>query len=140
MCIENHNPVALKLSWFISMVGLYSFEILNRGILSNPSLPSSSTILFFLILHARDRISSLLDKDDISSKHQVNSLRWREYGNSCKKEFFRAVKTRHSKARITELAIPSGGQTSDPEEMLQTCHNFYKDLFTEPAPSPDDTQ
>jgi hypothetical protein len=38
------------------------------------------------------------------------------------------------------LAVPSGGQTLDPEEMLQTCHDFYKDLFTEPAPSPDDTQ
>jgi hypothetical protein len=62
-------------------------------------------------------------------------VRWRDIGNSCKKEFFRALKSRHSKARITELAAPHGAQTSDPEEVIQLCHDFYKDLFSEPAPS-----
>jgi hypothetical protein len=60
-------------------------------------------------------------------------VRWRESGNACNKEFFQAVKSRHSKARITELAFSQGGSSSDLVEMRQICHDFYCELFSEPT-------
>ena len=75
------------------------------------------------------------ESDKVNGQQIRSRVRWRNIGNSYKKEFFQALKSRHSKALITELAAPHGAQTSDPEEVIQLFHDFYKDIFYEPAPS-----
>jgi hypothetical protein len=62
-------------------------------------------------------------------------VKWCEYGDFCKKEFFKAVKSRHSKARIYELARHDGSSTSDFFEMSVLCWDFYSTLYSNPGPS-----
>jgi hypothetical protein len=62
-------------------------------------------------------------------------VRWREYGDSCKKEFFRAVKAKHSKTRISKLERSDGSSTSDLTEMKDHYHEFYRTLHSDPGAS-----
>jgi hypothetical protein len=59
-------------------------------------------------------------------------IRWKEHGDSCRKEFFNAVKERHSNARITKFNTKQGGSTLDPSELLATYFDFYSQLYSAP--------
>jgi hypothetical protein len=57
-------------------------------------------------------------------------VRWKHKGDWRTKEFFKWVREKPKPSLITELQTSQGGLISTQHELEQTCHEYYKNLYS----------
>lgn len=56
-------------------------------------------------------------------------MKWKQVGDQCSKEFFRAYKQRSSASHNTELEDQNGQIYTDQPELANVCHAYYQKIY-----------